>query len=104
MKCVQFLCHLLIFYLHVALQQRHYDVRPSLEQMDRLDEALHDVHHKLAVRGDQLASSREYRGRVEGIYREGIPTVASLAGKAQIDWQCARVNPVCYTHLTLPTN
>src|ERR1019366_6868155 len=60
--------------------------------MDRLDEALHDVHHKLAVRGDQLASSREYRGRVEGIYREGIPTVASLAGKAQIDWQCARVN------------
>src|SRR5450759_296679 len=60
--------------------------------MDRLDEALHNVHYKLAVGGNQLASGREYRGRVEGIYWEGIPTVASLAGKAQIDRQRARVD------------
>src|ERR1700726_577238 len=92
MKCVQFLCHLSIFDLAVALSQRHSEVWTTLEQMDCLDEALHDVHHKLAVGGDQLASSREYRGRVEGIYREGIPTVANFAGKAQIDWQRARVD------------
>ena len=60
--------------------------------MDRLDEALHDVHHKLAVGDDQVASSRKYRGRVEGIYRERIPTVANLTGKAQVDRQCARVD------------
>ena len=39
-----------------------------------------------------LRVRREYRRRVEGIYREGIPAVASLAGKAQIDRQRARVD------------
>src|SRR3978361_1758058 len=92
MKCVQFLCCLSIFDLHVALQQRHNDVRSSLNQMDRLDEALHDVHYKLAVGSDQLPRGREYGRRTEGIYGKGIPPVAKLPTEAQIDWQRASVN------------
>src|SRR6185312_10749638 len=91
-KCVQVLCHLPILDLHVALQQRHYNVWTRLEQMNRLDEALHDIHHKPAVGGNQPARSREYRGRVKGVYREGIPAVASLPTEAQIDRQRARVD------------
>src|SRR6185437_396358 len=91
MKGVEFFRCLSIFNVHVALQQRYYDVRSCLEQMNRLDKALHDVHYELAIRGDQLVSSREYRGAVEGIHRKRIPTVASLAGKAEIDRQRARV-------------
>jgi hypothetical protein len=64
--------------------------------MDRLDEALHDVHHKLSVGHNQLPGSREYRRGVEGIYWESVPTVSDLTGKAQINRQCARVDfPGC---------
>ena len=53
--------------------------------MDRLDEALHDVHHKLAVGGDQLASSREYRGRVRtDLYNKQI-LVDHFKGKRSAD-------------------
>src|SRR5579872_2976916 len=64
--------------------------------MDRLNEALHDVHHKGSVGGDQLPSGRKYRRGVEGIYWKGIPTVSDLARKAQINRHSTRVDlPRC---------
>jgi hypothetical protein len=36
-------------------EQGHHDVWPRLEQVDRLDEALDDVHHEVAIGRDQLA-------------------------------------------------
>jgi hypothetical protein len=31
------------------LVQRYDDIRPGLKQVDRLDEATHDIHHEFTV-------------------------------------------------------
>jgi hypothetical protein len=92
MERVKLLCRGSIFGLQVALQQRHDDVRPCFEQVDRLDEALHDVHHKVAVGSDQLPRGRKYGWRIEGRHRKSVPTVQNLPRKAHINRQRARVD------------
>src|SRR6202035_3640542 len=60
-------------HLHLAVEEGPHRVWLRLEQVNRLDEALHDIHHKWPIGGDQFASGREYRWCIKGIYREGIP-------------------------------
>ena len=70
----------------------HDDVGPRLEQMNCLDEALHDVHHERAIGGDQFTRAREYRRRAEFLDRKRIPAIADLPGEAQVDRQRASVD------------
>jgi hypothetical protein len=56
---MQLLRRLAVFDVQVALQRRHHDVGPSLEQVDRLDETLHYIHDQFAVGRDQLSRAGE---------------------------------------------